>query len=1304
MHTTRMKKIHIIGIFIAQLLLITSLVKEASAQNTGIQFERYSTKDGLSQSSVLAILQDDEGFLWLGTYAGLDRFDGYNFKGYRHHYINTNNISGMHIRSIVQDTAGILLISTTTGVNRFFTYTGEFVNFSHDPNDTNSLSNNTVYRILKDRDGDIWLATWGGGLEKMEKIPGNVKDERQAKFGFVHHVPGKGPHAISSAYIADLAESEDGLIWIATNNGLNIYDKKTNQFTVLHHDDNDENSLSLDDVSSVCPDKNGNIWVGTWEGGLNLYERSSGIFLRFKSNPKDKTSLSNDIIMTLFCDQQGTVWIGTWGGGLNRVIISEPPAGKDITVGQISFQSFKNNNIDVNSISGNSIYSIYQDNSGMIWVGTDWAGLNKFKLQATKFQHKYAEQKLQNNLVSNIVYSLARYKNNKLWIGTDKGLNLYDLQTDKFELFQSDPNNKNTISHNHVRTILIDRDENVWIGTENGLNRYLPESNSFQRYNSIFSSGEKSIIISLCQSPSGEIWIGTYGDGLYRFNPKTKDVRRYRYNKADPKSLSDDIVWSILEDKNRLLWIGTTQGGLCRFNPDSEFFERFVHDPDDSTSLSNDFVISLQLDHNNNLWIGTRKGLNKLEYNTANTPIFKHYSEKDGLSSPTINGIIEDKIHQLWLTTTHGLTRFDPAKNSFSAYYTEDGLQGNEFSINAICIDSLSDEIFIGGTNGFNMFFPKEIGSNIPPPKTKIIDLKLFHQSVQVEDTIDNRVILTEDIAYTDEIVLTRKEYIISFEYAALQYQSPFTIQYAYRLDGYEKDWNYVHNERIATYRNLPPGHYVFWVKAANKDGIWSDEPTGIRLYIKPPWWNTWFFKIMVALIIVSSVLSIYFLRIKILKTQQHQLEAKVSERTEQLREVNILLEEKQEEISLQNEELLRHRFELEKLVDERTSELKTAKLKAEESDKLKSAFLANMSHEIRTPMNAIIGFSSLLEDEIMEADEREYYIKMIKNSSDTLLTLINDIIDISRIEANLLVLYKEQFCLEDIIDEIYAYFSLKNKKNVDLQIIKSNIPSKTCLYNDPIRFRQILTNLIGNALKFTEKGYVRIGYKIIDKKVEIFVEDSGIGINKKDQKFIFDHFYKLESSAEKFYEGTGIGLAISKKLVELMGGEINFKSKPGQGSTFYFTFPVTELQVEETKLAEKQKSRQKFNLKGINLVIAEDEPNNYKLMEKILQKTKANLIWVKNGKEAVELFKDRDFHRNSIVLMDIKMPVMNGIEANKQIKNMNDKIPVIAVTAYAQTGDRLVMLQHGFDDYISKPIKPQELLNLLTFFKNKLS
>ncbi|MBN1952165.1 MAG: response regulator, partial [Bacteroidales bacterium] len=973
----------------------------------------------------------------------------------------------------------------------------------------------------------------------------------------------------------------------------------------------------------------------------------------------------------------------------------------------LSFSTYKNEMIKPHSISGNSVYSIYQDRSGIIWVGTDWTGLNHFKLEESRFSHEYAEKSYDDKLINNIIYSLMIDKQGMLWIGTGEGVNIFDRQKNSYVLFQSDPQDQSTISNNSVRTIIQDSKGNIWLGTEDGLCRYLPRTKSFKRYPDIFKDGEKEIIISLCESPDGKIWIGTYGEGLFCFDPGTGEVKKYTHDPSDPYSLSDNIIWKILDSRDGYLWIGTAQGGLCKYDAREDVFYCYRHDPENEKSLISNFILTLYLDHDRRLWVGTRSGLERLENDDLVNPDFIHYALEDASSSKTINGIIEDNLNRLWVTTTSGLTMMDPSNKSMVTYFQEDGLPGDEFSINSICSDSGTGEIFVGGIKGYSRFIPGKMKAESEAPQTKIIDLKLDHQSVPIGRTPNGELILRKDICYTEHISLAyRENYVISFEYAALQYINSYMVQYAYILDGYESEWNFVGNERLATYRNLPPGNYTFKVKAANLDGEWSGISSVLRIDVRPPlvippWYqkfNTPLFKVLATLILITFISIIIYLRLRILRNRQRVLEEMVNKRTEQLSEVNVLLEEKQEEVSIQNEELLRHRYKLENLVEERTKELSEAKLKAEEADRLKSAFLANMSHEIRTPMNAIIGFSTLIDDELLEPSERKYFIKMIKNNGDTLLTLINDIIDISTIEANQLVLYKERFSLDNIMQEVYTFHSLKKKRKTELQLVKSKNQMDTYLENDPIRLRQILNNLVGNALKFTEQGYVRMSYTRTADHVLIRVQDTGIGISGEDQEKIFDHFHKLDSDETKLYEGTGIGLAISKKLVELMDGTIRVTSELGKGSTFEFTLPYDE-SVQPEKIIESLKPGRIPDLKGMHILVAEDEKNNYLLLEKMLGKTGATILWAENGKIALEMLENLEYAGKLIILMDIKMPVMNGIEANKKIKKKHRDVPVIAVTAYAQLGDKNRIMSHNFDDYLSKPINPEELYKLLSYY-----
>jgi len=1189
------------------------------------------------------------------------------------------------------------------GLNRFFTETNHFMRFFNDPADSNSLSNNTIYKLHKDREGELWIGTWGGGLDRLERIEDNYKDEKEVRYRFIHHRPSPHKNSISSLFITDIAETSDGILWIATNNGLNRYDKKADRFVHYRNEPGNPNSISSSDVSSVCADQNGMIWAGTWGGGLNIISPLTGEIARFIHNNSNPNSLSHDIVMELFCDDSGNIWAGTFGGGLNQVVVPDAPDNLSYLKKNIKFISYQHIKNDVSSISSNSIYSVFQDKTGVMWAGSDWGGVSKFEINSAKFKHIFSETGNKNSLVNNLVFSLFIDSKELLWIGTQEGLNVYDKSKNTFQLFQSRPDDPGSLTDNNVRAITEDRDGTIWLGTSYGLNKFIPATGKFKRYYFDKENRNLNLIQYILPVRDGMLWIGTYDAGLQKFDPVTEKFSNYLRSAENPFGIEDNVIGKIIEDKNHLLWIGTRNNGLVAYDPVSNRSVSYDHDPEDTTSISNDFVLSMFLDHSGNLWVGTSIGLNKMIVDNNGNVTFRRYYESDGLASNGIHGIIEDEFGNIWISTLKGISNLNPQTHEIITYNNkEDGLQDLEFTLNCATRSEKTGEIFLGGINGFNIFHPGKIEGDNYPPVVKIVDLKISNKSVGVGEIINGKVILSKQISSVNSINLTHKENIITIEFAALHFQSPSGNKYAYRLTRFEKDWNYVGNQRTATYTNLPPGRYTFMVKAANSNNVWNINPVTLNIYVKPPWWKTLLFKIAVILFFASVISLAFYLRIKMLTKQKSDLEKTVNERTEELSNANVQLEEKQEEIELQNEELLSHRSQLESQVQERTAELQKAKEKAEESDKLKSAFLANMSHEVRTPMNAIIGFAGLLEDESFNESEKREHIKMIKNNGSILLTLINDILDISLIEANQLILHKQLFCINDVLKDLFSYYIIRKDKPVNLRLLTEDADCKVNIFNDPVRFRQVMSNLLSNALKYTESGEVRVEYTYKDGFVYFYVEDTGIGISKANQERIFDYFYKIENPEDRLYHGTGIGLSICERLVKPMGGKIWVESEEGKGSRFTFTLPA--LDFEKKKAAAKQVEFHEGNpdLSDHIIIVAEDEPDNYSLIHSILSKSKTTIVWAHNGREAIEeierlekLKKDK----KCIVLMDIKMPVMNGIEANKIIKEKHKNIPVIAVTAYAQRGDREAIMKHNFDEYISKPLNSNELLKTLAIF-----
>ncbi|MFC2137575.1 two-component regulator propeller domain-containing protein [Bacteroidota bacterium] len=945
-----------------------------------------------------------------------------------------------------------------------------------------------------------------------------------------------------------------------------------------------------------------------------------------------------------------------------------------------------------------------------------------------KFTHYKSFGQL-NSLNNNAVLCFAEDDNDNIYIGTDGGgINIFNKKERNFKYIQNIPGNISSISGNVITALCIDHNGIIWIGTYlKGLNSYNPKTGNIKRYVHN-ESDQKSIsyndIWYILEDSKHNLWIGTLGGGLNLFDRKTEEFIHFRHNPDIPNSLNDDYISTLFEDSNEILWIGTENGGVNSYNIEKRIFKAYQREPENPNSLGSNQVRSIYEDSRGNMWIGTEGGgLNLLNY--EKDEIITYY-ETDGLPNNSIFSIIEDGNSNLWISTNKGICRFNhavvsPLNPDFRNYNLGDGLQSYEFSYNS-SLKSKTGEIYFGGINGFNVFHPDSIRDNMNIPSVVLTDFKIYYESAQIG--AENSP-LEKHISKTEKLEISFKHNVFSFEFTALDMTVPENNKYAYMLEGFDEDWIYIGNNRTATFTNLDPGDYIFHVKASNNDGIWNEEGTSIIVKIKPPYWKTFWFRILLFLLVAGLLYMIYIIRVTTLKQQRQLLKKKVEDRTVELVDLNSVLEERntkieeqsaellkqkqdlldanlelkesKKEIQLRNEELSKHRNHLEDLIRIRTDELNEAKEKAEEADRLKMAFLSNMSHEIRTPMNAIIGFSSLLKDDAVSDEDKYEFIKQININGESLLVLIDDILDLSKIEANQLQLRNESFNLNSFIDEIYKNWSSLHEKKDKLEIkIKNDLANKDInIYSDKHKIRQILLNLLDNAFKFTEKGYIEFGIELPDdNQVLFYVKDTGIGISKEIVDVVFDRFYKGESQARKLYRGTGLGLAISKRLAELLGGDLWVDSELGKGTTFYLKILINEFnQVDIAVSKTEEKSEISDDFSGKSILIVEDEENNYIFLKAVLKRTNADVIWAPDGKFALNLCKTNDF---DLILMDIKMPVMDGYEATKRIKQFKPEQLVVAQTAFARADEEESIRKSGFDDYLSKPIKPDVLINLI--------
>lgn len=1248
-------------------ILLLGLSLSLSGYCNGDIFIHIGEEEGLSQRWVMAVLEDQYGFMWFGTKDGLNRYDGFEFKYYRYNPDNSG-LPSSSINFLYEDQQGTLWACTTKGICRYNREVDKFILFPY-------ISQEDVENMLQTEPNLYWFAT-KNGLYKYNSLENSIRQFRHSE---------RNPSGLCNDLITCLLEDNNKNIWIGTQSGLCLINPRDTIFTALN-----PGQYSNTHIFDLAMDGSGRIWISDYHNGIDLFTNNEN---SYKS--ENFHHIIQGFARALQIDPDNNLWV-SWGQ-------KQGIQSFNLNYLNIEKGSIEAAGINPQNLTPNSIDNIYLDKGNNLWFGTYERGVFYQSNAAKKFYSISEENKNETGFSSYIVNAFFEDEEFK-WYGTEFGLNRYELSTGVVRQYVHEPGNINSLGANAVYAITKDSKGNLWIGTWNGgLNLYNPKSDDFTRIIPDQEESEKIFaenIFSIVEVSEDELWLGSiYGGGLLKYEVNTHkfaDLSSLLFETGAPHNNS---VNQILKASDGKIWI-SGYSAIHFYDPELEKFSWFAFSPDNRNSLTLGETSVLFEDSRKNIWVGTEGGLNCYLPKTGS---FKRYTMLDGLPGNFINGIQEDESGNLWLSSNQGITKFingtyRPESPEFINYTKVDGISSREFIKRSSYKDS-KGRLYFGGVNGYTYFYPDSIVKNPNPPKVLLVDLSIWNERT-ILGTAGS--VLPKAIYLLDEIELKYHQNMLTFHYAALNYINPEKNSFVYKLEGYDESWVDARGNHSAVYTNLDPGRYVLRVKASNNDGVWNNEGTSLNIYIHSPWWGTSFARIVFVLMLITSLLLLYRFRVRALTNKKEVLERKVKERTQELVEVNTVLEDTKEEVTLQNEELLEHRHNLQRLVEERTVKLQNALEKAKAADRLKSSFLANMSHEIRTPMNSIVGFTSLLDDENLDSETKSRYINIINSNSEMLLVLINDILEISLIEANQVIIENQLFDLGKAFTELEETFKIRNDKKLLLEFINKNEEQQIILNTDAIRLNQCMTNLINNAIKFTDEGYVKFGYTIKEGEIECYVSDSGIGIDKSETKKILNYFYKIENDKNRLYRGTGLGLAITLKLVKLMDGTLRIDSDPDIGSTFYICLPYKQgLVISEKTEAIRKSIPGKFM--DLLILVADDEKANYYLVEEILKKTEATIVVVENGLEAVEFVKANSENKNLLVLMDIKMPVMDGLSALKEIQKAKIDVPVIAFTAHARIRDRKELLAAGFTNYLSKPIKPKRLLDIInsTMFRN---
>jgi signal transduction histidine kinase/ligand-binding sensor domain-containing protein/DNA-binding response OmpR family regulator len=1235
------------------------------AQSATYTFKHLTSNEGLSHNNVTCLLQDSKGFMWFGTFDGLNKYDGYKFTIYRNDPLNSSSLSHNYIWTIFEDKQGRIWIGTNDGgLSVYNRETDSFKNYRRDKSKTNSISHNNVRSIDQDKEGNLVIGTYGGGLNFFNP----VTEE------FIHYKHDAQNNAsLSSNQVSHVKIDSKHNIWVGTLNGLNLFDTSKQTFTRYLPNALNKNSISHTDVREIFEDSRGSLWLGTEGGGLNKFNPDQGTFIQYQHHPEKPNSISHNDVISLEEDWKGNLWIGTRNGGINVL----NPSTNTFTYHTYSETSH-------NGLNNGSIYSIYKDNRGNMWVGTYSGGINILFREPQKFTHYKNQIGDLNNLNNNNILSLYEDVYGKVWIGTDGGgLNIWNREKNQFTHLKHKAGDPTTIGSNYVMKIYADQEGNIWLGNyKGGLNVFDKQKNTFRimQGDSLLKNFHCESVSTLLEDKKGHIWIGTVDNGLIRYNKADKSFRQYKSDATTSGKISHNSVLSLFIDSHDNLWVGTAVG-LNIYKEHADTFTQYLHNPQNSSSLSNNLINTIFEASDKKVWIGTNRGLNLFN---AGTESFTTYTELNGLPSSMIQGILEDDTHNLWISTNKGLSTFNPQQETFRNYVLSDGLQGNSFN-RASCYKLRSGEMLFGGQNGFNIFHPDSLRDNTFIPPVFITDFQIFNQSVALQENSP----LKQQISEAREITLSYKHSVFSFEFAALNYTMPEKNQYAYQLEGFDKKWNYISNKRTVTYTNLDPGTYTFKVKASNNDGIWNEKPATLTIHITPPYWNTWWFRSLICVVVAGSIGGYYWIRLHRINCQKRELEKQVLERTTEVTNQKNQLQAQAMFLEKINEQLVQQKaFE-----QQARQEAEEARREAEKANQAKSVFLATMSHEIRTPMNGVIGMATLLAETPLNEEQQEY-TSTIQTCGENLLGVINDILDYSKIESGHMELEQEDVDIQTCIEEVLDLFAGKAAQSgLDLLYqIDSNVPA--ILIGDSLRIRQVLINLVGNAIKFTERGEVFVGVSLqptteTDSFTVAFqVRDTGIGIAGDKLTRLFKAFSQVDSSTTRKYGGTGLGLAISSRLVELMNGNIWVESQLGKGTTFHFTIQTRPGVQSKNEYAPNHF----YGMEGKQVLVVDDNLTNLQILKTLLKQWQLLPVVVSSGKEALRMLSGEC--RFQLMITDRQMPEMDGVELAKAVKVAHPQVPILLLNSVGDEGSK----NHPrlFAAVMHKPIKQQQLRKLV--------